>query len=394
MNMIFGKARQRGVVVVQTVLALAAMLGMAALALDLGNAYLNKTRLQNALDAAALAAAKVLDSTHSTAQATTEANAMFGLNANTIGNHALKAAWSANAISLSVEYSNTISKFTPGSTTGPYVRARATGFQLSSWFARIFGIASLQVAGSAVAGPSARLAEVCDVAPVMVCEGNSTGTNTSFGYQYGTVYNLTAPDNDKEVASGNFQLLDFGSGADAVRDALSGKYNNCLGTGEIVDTQPGVASGPLVQGISTRFDVSCPQQMIKDGICAQYEVQPDKVGVEGISYSQYMSRYETDGPFEHRDYGIPGRRILKVPVASCPGTKKLDGTGKATGAVSVKVVGTACFFLQSKPGSNTNLTGEFIGACNAQGVPGSGGSGTGPQLYEIVLHDDPNSPDS
>src|SRR5262245_16849261 len=64
---------QRGVAMVFVVAALAALLLMVGLALDVGHATLNKTRLQNATDAAALAAAKALDSTGSSVIATTEA---------------------------------------------------------------------------------------------------------------------------------------------------------------------------------------------------------------------------------------------------------------------------------------------------------------------------------
>jgi hypothetical protein len=380
MNMIFGKAKQRGVVIVQTVLALTAMLGMAALALDLGNAYLNKTRLQNALDAAALAAAKTLDQLQLTTEATAEAHNVFGLNANTNGNYALRDAWSSNAITLTLEYSATLNPFTSGSTTGPYVRARATGFQLSSWFARIFGITSLQVTGSAVAGPSAPLTTVCDVAPVVICEGTQSGP---YGRIYGEVYDLTIPNNNSEIGPGNFQLLDFGTGADTVRDALAGNYSQCLNINDQVTSQPGGEVGPVSQGIETRFDTSCPNNL-SETECANYPIQPDKVSTQGISYSQYETKY-TNEDFDHPD-GIAGRRILKIPVANCP------GVGAGGGKETLTVIGVACFFLRDEP-NNGNLKGEFIGACNAQGVPG-GGSGTGPLQYEIVLHDDPNSPDS
>ena len=52
--------RQEGSVSVLMVIALAAMDMMAALALDGGHMMLNKTRLQNAVDAAALSGAKTL----------------------------------------------------------------------------------------------------------------------------------------------------------------------------------------------------------------------------------------------------------------------------------------------------------------------------------------------
>ncbi|MCW8917682.1 MAG: Tad domain-containing protein [Gammaproteobacteria bacterium] len=53
--------RQRGAILVMTVLFLVILLGFAALALDLGRLYVLRTEMQNAADAAALAAAAELD---------------------------------------------------------------------------------------------------------------------------------------------------------------------------------------------------------------------------------------------------------------------------------------------------------------------------------------------
>ena len=49
--------KQQGAVLILVVAAMVAMLGMAGLALDGGHAMLNKTRLQNTVDAAALSGA-------------------------------------------------------------------------------------------------------------------------------------------------------------------------------------------------------------------------------------------------------------------------------------------------------------------------------------------------
>src|SRR5262252_3043925 len=84
---------QKGAAIVLIVAALAALLLMAALALDVGHATLNKSRLQNATDAAALAAAKILDDTHSTILATTEALTAFKANANSSGDQELANAY-------------------------------------------------------------------------------------------------------------------------------------------------------------------------------------------------------------------------------------------------------------------------------------------------------------
>ena len=58
-----GLKRERGAVMVLFVIALVAIIGAAGLALDSGHTMLNKTRLQNTVDAAALSGAKTLDQT-------------------------------------------------------------------------------------------------------------------------------------------------------------------------------------------------------------------------------------------------------------------------------------------------------------------------------------------
>ena len=60
-----GAARggQRGAMIVLFTIAMVAMLGMVGMALDGAHGMLNKARLQNTVDAAALSAAKTLDQT-------------------------------------------------------------------------------------------------------------------------------------------------------------------------------------------------------------------------------------------------------------------------------------------------------------------------------------------
>ena len=132
------KSNQRGVVVPIVVIGLLALLAVAGLALDGSHALANKTRMQNAADAAALAAAKVLDETDGdTVLATAAANSLFSINASSAGNHEMNDAYSAGDISLEVQYSLTLNpSFVPGtfvhgsipSNNEWWVRVIATGF--------------------------------------------------------------------------------------------------------------------------------------------------------------------------------------------------------------------------------------------------------------------------
>lgn len=378
--------RQRGVVIVQVVIAMAAILGVAALAVDLGHAYLNKTRLQNAVDSAALAAAKVISATKSTSQATAAAEWVMGQNSHASGNKELGDAWDAGEIDFDMTYSATLNPFTSGSTSGPYVRAQALGFSLNSLFARVLGINQLNVSASAVAGPSAPITP-CNVLPVMAC-GDPAASD--FGYPVGSVQLLKGsaktPKDLSEVGPGNYQLirLEGDEGGGDLRNALAGVFSRCIAPGESIQTEPGVTMGPTSQGIEARF-ATCSHPLD----CASYGIKPDRVVTPDISYAAYLSRYLNESWDNPPPQGVPERRVVVVPIGNCTGT--LNGASD-----DVPLLGFGCFFLiRSVSAKDPDLYGEFISRCNAEGSPGSGGgSGSGSVIYEIVLHNDPLSDDS
>jgi Flp pilus assembly protein TadG len=73
--------RQRGVALPLVVIGLVAMLALVGLALDTSHALTNKTRLQNTVDAAALAAAKAYDQSSDVLDGNAAALSLFGINA-------------------------------------------------------------------------------------------------------------------------------------------------------------------------------------------------------------------------------------------------------------------------------------------------------------------------
>jgi uncharacterized membrane protein len=177
---------QRGAVAVLIAIAMGALIMTAGLALDMGHAFLNKTRLQNTVDAAALAAAKALDDTGNTALATAEAMQAFGNNASAAGNRELADAYASGggSIQVTVEYSATLPPFTPGAPEGPFVRVRATGVVMPAWLVRVGGIFQKTVAATAVAGPRTLNSgsTVCNIAPMMVCGDPNAGAEGLWGY--------------------------------------------------------------------------------------------------------------------------------------------------------------------------------------------------------------------
>lgn len=384
---------QRGAVLPLFVIGMLAILGMAGLALDMGHAYFDKTRLQNALDAAALSGAKVLDELEDTEEATAAALATFNLYAQD----------DLASLSPIVEFSDTLVPFNPGGTDPSFIRVRVENLSMTVWLAHVLpGVAATQtIRASAVAGPSPPLnSPVCDIGPLLVCaDPNDTdcSDNECFGYPLGaeeeTVLKTnSANSNDWEVGPGNFQLiqLDCGPGGSCVRDNLAGQYGGCL-TGDTVTTKPGNTVGPVAQGFNTRFG-------IYQGGMSSAEYPPDLVThhASGFWYSDYLERLENENwdyePISEGGIGVPNRRIMAVPLGNCTGTT--NGQGE------VDVLGIGCFFLTqptSHSGNTQTIYGQFVEDCKASGQitenPSSGLGGSA-IVYKIILYKDPDSIDS
>jgi hypothetical protein len=126
-------SRQGGAIIVLIAIAMLAILAMGGLALDGSHMFLNKARLQNSVDSAALAAAKVLDQTGDEARARTAVASLLGLNAQAAGNQELNGSLSGGGLNVTVEFSRTLQPFSPGTSPAEYVRVRALNFQMPAW---------------------------------------------------------------------------------------------------------------------------------------------------------------------------------------------------------------------------------------------------------------------
>lgn len=399
--------RQKGLVLVMVTVAMLALVGVAALAIDVSHAVLNKARLQNSVDAAALAAAIVMDSEGTNAEATTAANTTLTNLASATGNSEMDFSSST----VTVQYSNdpTIFPQTSGydADLDTYVRVTVSAYSLDNFFAYLFGV-DKQLVSSAVAGPSPGI-DVVNVVPMAVCEGDS-GTGGSTGYDAGALYALKIADqNQSDMGSGNYQLLDFGSGADTVRQALAGGYEGSVGVGDTVLTKPGSTVGPVGQGLNTRFgNYSGGGLSATDYPSDIYVREPNqKATLDNNGDIKYNDASAGGQPFGYEEYeaelpdcsgdpdcrmdsgGQHDRRILVVPIVDC--------SGASGGTSTFTVTALGCFFmLQQAPTSNSGkeaVFGEFISDCTASGGnPGQDSSSDGP--YTIVLYKDPGGEES
>ena len=386
---VYPGSRQKGVVLILVTVGMLAILGMAGLALDMGRVYQNNTRLQNALDAAALSGAKTLNGGANVLDSKADALATFNLH--------LEGDLLAASPVPTIEFSETLSPFTSGATepNARYIRAKFASMPVPTGLTSLLpGIGpSLPVGGSAVAGPIPIGTEICDLAPVLVC-GDTTDTDCSDGSCFGynieneEEYILKLSTNDSEIGPGNFQLVDFGSGGDDVREGLAGGADTCA-TGGVIITEPGNTVGPVIQGFNTRFG---------DYAAGMSEVDfPPDVIIQPGSYADYLNLASSgsldnlaipDGP------GAWDRRILAVPITDC--------TGIHTGKTDLPLLGIGCFFMTQKvlpinEEHGGEIFGEFIGDCHADGdVAENPGTAIGSMtiLEKIVLYKDPDNVDS
>lgn len=442
---------QRGIVAPLVVIGLLAILAVAGLAIDSSHALANKTRMQNAVDAAALAAAKVLDETEDTLQATAAAFSLLGINAAASGNHELGAAYSDGEISVNVQFSGTAVPFAPGSAPGPFVRVITTGFTTETTLSQVLGFTEIPTPASAVAGPSGPLgvgdgAQVCDVAPIAVCldhEMNEHGKLVPIAPDPGELHVLK-PDagNHSDIGPGNYKMLRMGcTGGSCLRQNLAGDFEECVTIGTDAETEPGVSSGPTSQGFNTRFGMyqggglsaedyppdriitelnpklkNCSvtddatgeveeyifqagngercSDLIPDGAAPPYENQVEMADELDYSYHYFYKDHSKDNPELWEPGGVLDRRLLIFPTVECGG----DETGQS----SLTVTGSACFFMlqsieggQSEEAGAGNIFGEFVESCPINGTSGiNPGGGPSPQLYKIVLYKNSDSTDS
>jgi len=394
--------RQRGVALVIVVIALLAVLAMAGLALDASHMGYNKARLQSAVDAAALSAAKVLDETDNAPDAAAAARATFDANAAAFP-ELLRAV--GQGLGLTVQFSSAAIPFNAGTTPSRFVRVIVTDFTTDASLTRVLGVMRLPVRASAVAGPSPAVVYACNVVPMAVC-GDAKAAAPYFGYTPGRVQTLRATSNSTAgTGTGNFLLLSFtGPGANDLRQTLAGGYDGCVTRNDTVAVKPGQSTGPTTQGINTRFNQYSgggvdaarypPDVVIKapsPALTFDSKTSLIKQGGKTITFSNQLdvnfASYESDIVAKRYDLpprpsgnGVFRRRELALPIVNC--------TGADSGRTSLPVLGLGCFFMlqpATSGSSEARVFGEFISDCDAGGRPGSTPPGTtvGPHLIQL-----------
>jgi Flp pilus assembly protein TadG len=307
------RAVDGGQVVALAVLWMVVLLGMGAVAIDVGSWYLAKRQVQASVDAAALAGAGQLPAGWSTAQ--TAAAATFATNGKP-GDTAITENTTTLASNDTVKVSGV--RFSP------------------SYFANVFGIdsATIRATASATVKSYSKISSTGQVMPWAIMRASwALGSQYSI-YTDNTSSNngaLSLPLND---SSGNCDTST--TGGDDYRQSITGPGAGgsavCdVSVGEILSVKSGQNTGPTKQGIDSRIASWDPLSAI--------------VQITGNGNAVILKP------------NSPQLVILPVVESLSGGTTWPGGAGQ------VRVVGFACFVL-TQPGyadGGKSVLGTFVG---------------------------------
>lgn len=359
--------REKGSIMGMAAISLTAIVLAVGLAVDVGHWYLVGGELQNAADAAALAAASSLDSTPGgitqavdRAVATVNQYEFSGINA-TIGRSNVLFATTLAAFDNGTALDETAAKATGVPATIKFVKATVPPKSVGVFFASLAtDSATINLSRSAVAGFSAGLNVFCNIAPFSVIEYDTTNSSTQYllspdpgcqntkQFTRGCAYTIKS---DNNTSPGNYQLMSFNGdrGGSDLREKLALGIEGCVKAGDEITkdtTEPGNKAGPVGKGVNTRFAI------YDNGNNTDYLKYPPDANIkEGIPYAEYKTNITP--PDSQYGAGVWGRRVIIVPII--PVSELDDGRTK------IKISKFGAFFLRSSVKGNGEIVAEYIG---------------------------------
>jgi hypothetical protein len=333
--------KERGSILAVSTFGMLAFLLAVGLSVDIGHMYLVKTELQNAVDASALAGASALNSNAAGITTATD-RAVKQMNSYEFNKTGLKIPRANVTFSNNFEgpyISEDAAKTSPNNIR--FIKVKTPDSAVKMFFASIVLGGSKNVVAEATGGLSVPINVFCDWIPLSVIDDNVATIVP------GQTYVIRSKD-PHDLSPGNYQVLAVaGTGGSNAREGIARGVNSCDGPGAVyqVDTEPGVNSGPVRQGINTRFD-----EYAAGMDPAQFP--PDTNIAEDITYEQYINNQVTKAPSHP---GVPGRRVVIIPIV-----KKSEYNN---GRDEVKFNRFAAFFLRRKVGGGNGgeIEAEYIG---------------------------------
>jgi len=348
---------EKGSVLVIASAAMVAVLLAVGLAVDISHFYLAKAELQNAADAAALAAASAINSNSGgIAEGTRRAiQAMnkYEFNKTNVQFTSDNVVWAAN---LDGPYLNAPAASAPGVVeTIRFVQVTSEQSPVSISFASIVLGNNKNMSATATAGLSVPLNNFCGFIPLSVLIDDDLTKLVP-----GQTYTIRAPAGNT-VSPGDYQILSvLGPGGVDVGLGIGAGVDACASPGTVytVDCKPGLTAGKVRTGLNSRFDDYQGSQL-------DPTLEPPDTNIkENINWSQYAanlgcgragmpacdSRY-VSAPSHP---GVDMRRVVLIPLVK---VSEFD-----QGRCQVRFTRFGAFFLQTKAsgGNGGNMLAEYI----------------------------------
>lgn len=416
------KTKQKGAVLALFTVAMVVLIAMAGLALDVSHAYIDKTRLQNLVDAAALRGAYTL--LHSENDLTAESDALtsFGVD--------IEAEF-GNSLTPEVWFSDSLANWAPYGATGPdssarYVQVKMTGqnaYNMPAWLTRVLGWNTLPVGVSATAGPIA--SSSCTLAPLIACgdpdapctdpdvtcygfdrtqytqssggnppeecylkgcsgnaESNCNSDNVVAG-ACGVQSGGAAGSSNGDIGPGNFFTAALGcTGASCLMDTFRADAQNSCEIDKVI-TEPGNMVGPVRMAYNTKFNEF-------NGPVNSTDWPPDKVVSETLGgTTMFYDDYVVAPQDNFALTAVDDKRVMNIIIADCTGAG-------FNGRNTLDVLTIGCFFgtrkIQTGGGNEIVIWGQFVSgrACGGDEISFNQTLDT----QKIILYKDPDTGDS
>lgn len=408
---------QRGAVAVVVGIAIVVLVGIIGLALDMGQMFVNKTELQNAADACALAAARELDGNSDALTRADAAGVLVGAR-NRVGFQDSVVTMATTNLSYSKQLSpNSIyqTSATANPATSKFAMCKIERTDIGMWFMGVRGFGNQAVRAYAVAAlaPS----QTNCALPIGFCR-NNTPPGTCPGGGAPDAYGLCVGDwkngrfDAGGGATGSFNWIDFtppSGGASEVAGLLITGYCGSSVTNPVGQT--GVLGNAAAKAWNSRFGL----YLGGGGNPSPTGTPPAPPDTTGFSYTataagiaawpsqrnalaNFLTRRAANVPYQGdaaTGLSIPGgysastvaqhnagtdRRIVPAPIVNC--------AGWATSS-TVPILDWACVLLLHPIGNpNETIYMEYRGLASKPGTPcatyGLGGGTIGPLVPVLV----------
>ena len=358
------KKHDRGAILVFTVIIMVVLIGMAALAIDIGQMYVAKQRAQNVCDAAAQAGVRELATEARTRSfssgGVSTARAVQAANQCTVTNNSLVPSWKVliaddvpgddlEGVKITFPLVETILNTDSGQQitvkyTGQAIRTEGY-VNVDCAFAGIFGMYNKDIHAQATAIVSSKFCSklIIPLTGSKLTIGDDGEMPDIQGY---VLYTLHAGSwQEGDLGPGNYlslrlpgEDLDTENGKKRYRERLAGKEEICMDEGTSnwdADTEPGDAAMQTFKGLEARLTDS-EYQFDKDFPYVSPTGQDDyseQIESGSIAWTKWLESGETDGDYDDT------MRLAIIPLLG-------DMTG-ATGMTHVKIAGFAGFFIRN-----------------------------------------------